>query len=205
MSFSLKTEVFKSLLIYITILLLSSCNSREYKQNKDVRKPLEMKKDLVQNETPSINAEQKIKTEIQQEQKSEKEIEKTKEVIKKKEIRKPTPFQTGSTPSGGSAKCFGGKIRFYDKDTNTVKRFYTSIPNTRNIKNEEFCKISFKVIADPNGNVISVRVTSSGTTTKNQELINQVRELVKSELKYNKVDPETPVFSDNITVVIQPN
>lgn len=113
--------------------------------------------------------------------------------------------EPGRDHGNGSAKCYGSELRFYDKDTLSIKRYYISIPNTSNIKNEEFCKISFKTSVDANGDIISVRVNSYGTTTTNQELINQVRDIVKSQLKYNKVDPNTPVFSDNITIVIQPN
>jgi hypothetical protein len=206
MKISLKTEVFKSLAVFLTLLLFCSCGSKELKQNKDGEKSSRKEKVLVQNETPSIKTEQKLKPEIQQEQKSEREIEKTKEVLnKKKEISKPIPFHTGSSPSGGYAKCYGAELPLYNKDTNAVKRFYVSLPNTGEIKNEEFCKISFKASVDANGDIISVRVNSSGTTTTNQELINQVRDVVKSQLKYNKVDPNTPLFSDIISITIQPN
>jgi Na+-translocating ferredoxin:NAD+ oxidoreductase RnfG subunit len=206
MNFNLKTKVFKSLVIYLTLLLIYSCGSNELKQNKDGEKSSKNEKELVLIETPSVKTELKIETENQEEHKAEREIEKTKEVLnKKKEISKPIPFHTSSSPSGGSASCYGGEIRFYEKDSNSIKRFYIATPNTRNIKNEEFCKISFKVIADANGNVISARVTSSGTTTTNQELINQVRDVVKSQLKYNKVDPNTPLFRDIISINIQPN
>lgn len=118
---------------------------------------------------------------------------------------------SGGGNTGGNGKGFG-KDNGDGKGPGTgpgsggnVKRFYERTPNTSNIKNEDFCKISLKVSVDPNGNVISVRVNSSGTTTNNQSLINQVRDIVKNELKYNKVDPKTPVFSDIISITIQPN
>jgi hypothetical protein len=206
MNFNLKTKVFKSLVICLTLLLIYSCGSNELKQIKDGEKSSKKEKELVQIETPSVKTELKIETENQEEHKSESEIEKTKEVLnKKKEISKPIPFHTGSSPSGGSAKCYGGELPLFNKDTNAVKRFYVSFPNTGKILNEEFCKISFKASVDANGDIISIRVNSSGTTTTNQELINQVRDVVKAELKYNKVDPKTPVFSDIISITIQPN
>jgi hypothetical protein len=118
---------------------------------------------------------------------------------------------SGGGNTGGNGKGIGkdngdGKGPGTGKgEGGNVKRFYERTPNTSNIKNEDFCKISLKVSVDANGNVISVRVNSSGTTTNNQSLINQVRDIVKSELKYNKVDPKTPVFSDVISITIQPN
>ncbi len=100
---------------------------------------------------------------------------------------------SGTGPGNGPGK--GGN----------VKRFYVSTPNTSSIKNEDLCKITFKVSVDANGNLIAVRVSSGGTTTNNQSLIAQVRDIVKSQLKYNKVDAGTPVFNDEITIIIQPN
>lgn len=118
---------------------------------------------------------------------------------------------SGGGNTGGNGKGIGkdngdGKGPGTGKGSGgNVVRMYVRQPNTNNIKNEDFCKISFNVSVDANGNVIAIRVNSAGTTTNNQSLINQVRDLVKSELKYNKVDPKTPVFKDEVSITIQPS
>lgn len=127
----------------------------------------------------------------------------------------PNPFGGSGGSGGGNTGGNGhgiGKDNGDGKGPGTgpgsggnVKRFYVTTPNTSNIKNEDFCKVSLKVSVDANGNVISARVNSSGTTTNNQSLINQVRSIVMQEMKYNKVDPKTPVFTDVISITIQPN
>ncbi|MFN5982833.1 MAG: hypothetical protein ACK479_05160 [Fluviicola sp.] len=231
MNFIIKTKVFKSLVICLTLLLICSCDSSVQKQFKQQKKEKHLTNNKEKSKEQSVeNVSSKEVVSIEYNIEKEK-VEKRKTVEKvisdsSKSINKNTqetntnkysenPFAgTGGTNShkepgrdhgNGSAKCYGSELRFYDKDTLSIKRYYVSIPNTSNIKNEEFCKISFKASVDANGDIISVRVNSYGTTTTNQELINQVREIVKSELKYNKVDPNTPLFSDLISITIQPN
>jgi hypothetical protein len=62
MNFNLKTKVFKSLVIYLTLLLIYSCGSNELKQNKDGEKSSKNEKELVLIETPSVKTELKIET-----------------------------------------------------------------------------------------------------------------------------------------------
>jgi hypothetical protein len=223
MNFNLKTKVFKSLVICLTLLLIYSCETSEQNQFKQQKK----EKLLTNNKEKS--KEQSVENVSSKEVVSiESKIEKDK-VVKPKLLSKKkdkieyfeisdssksyNQIKTESIPFKYSGHPFAGSGASSNKKNgvgepakeNEIKRFYISTPNLSKIKNDEFCKISFKISADANGNVISARVTSSGTTTTNQELINQVREIVKSELKYNKVDPNTPVFSDLISIAIHPN
>ena len=219
MKISLKTEVFKSLAVFLTLLLIYSCDSSEekkIKQNK-VETHLTKNKDNSNKDVESnkiIEIESKIEIDkVEKNKPSLSEIkniepieisDSTKSTIQNKP--ESVPFKYSGHPFAGSGASSNKKNGVGEPGIeNKIIRYYISSPNLKKIKSEEFCKVSFKVSVDANGNVISARVTSSGTTTNNQSLINQVRELVKSELKYNKVDPDTPVFIDNISRVIQPN
>lgn len=223
MNFILKTEVFKSLVIFLTLLLFCSCGSKEQKQFKrnKVEKHITINKDKSNEQSnKDLGSKQNIKIEskieIDKVEKPKLSISENKN-IEKVEISDSTkstiqnkpesnPFKYSGHPFAGSGASSNKKNGVEEPGKeNKIIRYYISSPNLKKIKSEEFCKVSFKVNVDANGNVISARVTSSGTTTNNQSLIIQVRELVKSELKYNKVDLDTPVFIDNISIVIQPN
>lgn len=127
----------------------------------------------------------------------------------------PNPFG-GSGGSGGGNQ--GGNGKGIGKDNGdgegkgtgkgsggNVKRFHISKVSTNDIKNEDFCKITFKLKVDYNGNIVVIQVLNNGTTTNNQTLISTVKDRVKSQLKYNQVDPKTPLLTDEVTFLIQPN
>ena len=52
--------------------------------------------------------------------------------------------------------------------------------------NTSVCQIAMKLIIDSNGNVVAVSEIRDKTTTTNQALIDEVKALVKKEVKYDK-------------------
>ncbi|MDG0974711.1 MAG: hypothetical protein P8O07_11185 [Crocinitomicaceae bacterium] len=69
--------------------------------------------------------------------------------------------------------------------------------------NTALCQIALKLIIDANGNVVSVLEIRENTTTTNQVLIDEVKSLVKKEVKYDARlgAPNATVF---YTVTVQP-
>jgi hypothetical protein len=91
-------------------------------------------------------------------------------------------------PGSGSA---GERIR-----KNNLK----SDPKTLNTS---VCQIALKLIIDSNGNVVAVSEIRDKTTTTNQALIDEVKSLVKKEVKYD-ARPNTPNATVYYTVTVQP-
>jgi len=52
--------------------------------------------------------------------------------------------------------------------------------------NSQFCRIAFKLTVDSRGAVVRVDIIRKNTTTFNNQLINEMKELVKKEVKYKK-------------------
>jgi hypothetical protein len=69
--------------------------------------------------------------------------------------------------------------------------------------NTSVCQIALKLIIDSNGNVVAVSEIRDKTTTTNQTLINEVKDLVKKEVKYD-ARPNTPNATVYYTVTVQP-
>jgi hypothetical protein len=95
--------------------------------------------------------------------------------------------ETGPPGTGGS----GERIRLND---------ITSKPKTPNNQSHT---IALKVIVDANGTVIAVNEIREGTTTTNQTLIDEVKALVKKEVKY-KPKPGAPNETAYYTVKVSP-
>jgi hypothetical protein len=69
--------------------------------------------------------------------------------------------------------------------------------------NTSVCEIALKLIIDSNGNVVAVSEIRDKTTTTNQSLINEVKSLVKKEVKYD-ARPNTANTTVYYTVTVQP-
>jgi hypothetical protein len=69
--------------------------------------------------------------------------------------------------------------------------------------NTALCQIALKLIIDANGKVVSVLEIRENTTTTNQVLIDEVKSLVKKEVKYD-ARPGAPNATVFYTVTVQP-
>jgi hypothetical protein len=114
---------------------------------------------------------------------------------------------SGIGPDSGDGKGPGGPGKGSGGSSGgAVKRFYINTPNTSGIHNDEFCTITFRVIVDENGELVGnpTLVGGTATTTSNSGLIEQVKQLVKRELRYNAVKGAER-FTDKVMIQIKAN
>lgn len=77
----------------------------------------------------------------------------------------------------------------------------SSIPET---PHTDIVVIAFSLVVNDRGKVVRVNVRNEGTTTNNQKLIDEVKELILKEVKYEpKMGAREEMFDYNVT--IQPN
>ena len=123
-----------------------------------------------------------------------------------------SPFSgsgTGGSGTSGSGGGFGSDTGpgsgSGDPGTGTAgdrirKNNLKSNPKT---PNTSVCQIALQLIIDSNGNVVAVSEIREKTTTTNQVLIDEVKSLVKKEVKYD-VRPGSPNATVYYTVTVQP-
>jgi hypothetical protein len=123
-----------------------------------------------------------------------------------------SPFSgsgTGGSGTSGSGGGFGSDTGpgsgTGDAGTGTAgdrirKNNLKSNPKT---PNTSVCQIALQLIIDSNGNVVAVSEIREKTTTTNQVLIDEVKSLVKKEVKYD-VRPGSPNATVYYTVTVQP-
>lgn len=130
-----------------------------------------------------------------------------------KETEAANPFSGGGSGGSGTAGSGGGFGS--DKGAGSGSgeagkggsgdrvRLTKSISNPKS-NNNEFVKISFKLLVDSRGKVVRADVVRDNTTTTNQELIAEVTRIVIKEVLYK----EKPGAKDEVayyTVSISPN
>lgn len=120
------------------------------------------------------------------------------------------PFGTGGKgggPSTGESDKFGkddGTEGEASGPSSGKNRSIKSNINTNDIYVSSTIIVSFIVVIDENGRVISARPNRSKTTTNDQRIINQVEALCKSQLKYTP-SPGSGLIEKTYTVQISPN
>jgi hypothetical protein len=113
---------------------------------------------------------------------------------------KPTTLVKGKNPFGGGNAETGTKQGLFGKDNGTEKgkegsggdgkgengRVKLTSLNIDDLQSNQSCKIALKLSINAEGNVVTASNIAGQTTTTDQRLINQVIELVKRQIKYNK-------------------
>lgn len=104
------------------------------------------------------------------------------------------PFGTGGGDSGeGTGR--GGKFGS-DEGThgtgpggngNGDGRVRLNEPNVDNIQSDVSCKVGLKLTINADGQVVSAVTVSKNTTTSDQRIVNQVKNAVINQVRYNKV------------------
>ena len=113
---------------------------------------------------------------------------------------KPTTLVKGKNPFGGGKAETGNRQGLFGKDPGSVKgndgiggegkgdngRTKLTSLNIDDLQSNQSCKIALKLSINAEGNVVTASNIAGVTTTTDQRLINQVIELVKKQIKYNK-------------------
>lgn len=90
----------------------------------------------------------------------------------------------GSDLGAGNGNGNGNGMGSGDGDGFTERKRLTNL-NTSGIRSNQDCTIKMRLTINSEGNVVGVEVMP-GTTTSDQNLIQQITSLVKQQIKYNK-------------------
>jgi hypothetical protein len=99
-------------------------------------------------------------------------------------------FGSGDSGNGngsGAGDSGSGNGNGSATDPNTIKRFMVTKPDFTGLSANKDAEVKLKLSVDAKGNVVFVESLSKVSATVNQVLINNVKSIVKSEAKYNRV------------------
>jgi hypothetical protein len=163
---------------------------RQNKQSQNDRDTIVYLQGELDNSNDSLTQLNKLLAKIQPKKKEEKTKVTT---PRTSETDKPFVNPFGSGGSGnGSGMNYGTNGSGSGPGAGTGLRTRLNNVSINHIETEQDATIYLKLTIDANGNVISC-ISTSKTTTTNQSLITQVKNAVKSQVKYSKDPGSSPV------------